>query len=214
MEGKKGVVFDMDGTMVDNMEFHIKAWLQFLENKGKPMSKEAFINIMHGTMKEVVLRILGDHFNDAEVDAMRREKEGLYRELYKEHIKPIAGLEEFLIGLRNDGIRIGLATAGDRGNIDFTLNGLGMRHYFDALIGAEEVQFGKPHPQAFLMAAESLGVEPALCMAFEDSMAGVEAAQRAGMEVVAITTWHTPAEFQAVGVTRVIGNYHELLNQK
>lgn len=214
MEGKKAVVFDMDGTMVDNMDFHIDAWLQFLEKKGKPMSKAAFVALLHGTMKEIIHRIFDERFEDAEIDAMRREKEGLYRSLYKEHIRPVAGLQDFLEEQRANGVLIGLATAGDRDNINFTLDGLGMRHYFQALIGAEEVQHGKPHPEAFLLAAETLGVDPAHCMAFEDSMSGIEAARNAGMEVIAVTTFHTPAEFHAVGVTRTIANYHEILIKK
>jgi beta-phosphoglucomutase len=211
MKGKKAIIFDMDGTMVDNMDFHIDAWLQYLEKRDKAMTKEAFLKVLHGTMKEIIHRIFDERFEDAEIDAMRREKEGLYRSLYREHIRPIAGLQDFLEEQRANGVLIGLATAGDRDNIDFTLDGLGMRHYFQALIGAEEVQNGKPHPEAFLLAAETLGVDPAHCMAFEDSMSGIEAARRAGMEVIAVTTFHTPEEFNSAGVLRTIANYHELL---
>ncbi len=212
MTGIQAAIFDMDGTLVDNMEYHIAAWMQFLQRRGVSLSRAAFLEVQHGTMREVIHRILGNGFSEAELDAMRKEKESQYRDLYRPHLRPVEGLPAFLEALYARGVKIGLATAGDRDNIDFILDGLGLRHRFQVAIGAEEVTYGKPHPQAFLLAAARLGVKPARCVVFEDSLAGIEAGHRAGMEVIALSTLHTATELKRPGVNHIMADYRDILS--
>jgi beta-phosphoglucomutase len=123
-------------------------------------------------------------------------------------MQALPGLETFLTSLRQAGIRIALATAADRGNIDFTLDALGIRDHFDVIVGAEEVSKGKPDPEVFLLSARKLGVEPDACAAFEDSNPGIRAALAAGMRVVGIATTHTNDELSIFPLHAIINDYN------
>jgi HAD superfamily hydrolase (TIGR01509 family) len=109
---------------------------------------------------------------------------------------------EFLQTLRAHGIKTVLATSAGPGNIDFILDGLGIRDQFDAVIGGAEVRKGKPDPEIYLKAADLVGVEPGLCWVIEDSLQGIAAGKSAGMRVVGISTSHTPAELAHTDVVR------------
>ena len=138
----------------------------------------------------------------AEVEVLEEEKELIYREFYRDHIKPAPGLLEFLKRLRAQGIKTALATSAGPGNIDFIVDGLGIREQFDAIIGGAEVQKGKPDPEIYLKAADLVGINPSSCWVIEDSLQGIAAGQAAGMRVVGISTSHTAAELAHTDVVR------------
>jgi HAD superfamily hydrolase (TIGR01509 family) len=138
----------------------------------------------------------------AEVEVLEEEKELIYRDFYRPHIKPANGLLVFLEKLRSHGIKTALATSAGPGNIDFIVDGLGIRDQFDAIIGGAEVQKGKPDPEIYVRAASLVGVEPAACWVIEDSLQGIAAGQAAGMRVVGISTSHTPEELAHTNVVR------------
>jgi len=125
------------------------------------------------------------------------EKERQYQEAFRPHLKLIAGLDRFLDKAKQNGIRLAIGTAAITMNVDFVLDGLNIRHYFDAIVTADDVAQSKPHPATFLKAAEQLGVPPQDCLVFEDAPKGVEAALNAGMQSVVLTTMHGKAEFAA-----------------
>jgi beta-phosphoglucomutase len=125
-----------------------------------------------------------------------RGGEAAYRELYLPERAPAKGLLDFLKGARAGGYRIGLGTGSKDDNVSFILDGLGLRPWFDAVVDGGMVTKGKPDPQTFLILAEKLGAAPENCVVFEDSLLGEEAARRAGMAVVAITTSHRADEFK------------------
>jgi HAD superfamily hydrolase (TIGR01509 family) len=130
----------------------------------------------------------------SEVEVLEEEKELLYREFYAEHRKPAKGLLTFLHDLRSRGIKTALATSAGPGNIDFIVDGLGIRDQFDAIIGGAEVTKGKPDPEIYVKAAALVGVSPADCIVIEDSLQGIASGQAAGAKVVGITTSHTADE--------------------
>jgi HAD superfamily hydrolase (TIGR01509 family) len=122
----------------------------------------------------------------------------------------IAGLERFLNEARQLGVPMALATSAGRENIEFVMGGLGIGSFFSAIVAADDVQRGKPHPDLFLAAAQRLAVPPGDCLVFEDSLADIEAARRAEMRTVAITTAHAASELSYPSVVRIIQDYTSL----
>lgn len=206
----KAVVFDMDGTLVDNMHFHKKAWLAFLHQHGISITEEEFMEKNHGIITEIVPRFFPRKLNAKEIMELGFEKEMMYRNLYKPHIRPIEGLMDFLKELQEGGIKLALATAADQLNIDFTIDALHIRSFFSAVTGSEEVSFGKPHPEVYTRTAQKLGLAPSDWVAFEDSISGVEAALAAGMRVVALTTTHSREELSAYPLLKTIKDYKQI----
>lgn len=181
-------IFDMDGTMIDNIRFHLQAWQDFLSSLGIEMTAAELDRYNHGTIGEVLRRICGEHLSEAEVLELGERKESRYRELYHPHLKLLPGLHSFLDESQRLGIPMALATSAAVPNIDFVMDGLGIRSYFQTWVGGDDVEFGKPHPETFLKAAQRLGYHPDKCLIFEDTLSGIAAAEQAGMKAIAITT--------------------------
>ena len=191
----KAVLFDMDGVIVDNLPYHVDAWLLFCERNGIPLTKEVFYKELNGmNSKDTFEWFYKKEMTRAEVEVLEEEKELLYREFYADHRKPAEGLLTFLTELRSRGIKTALATSAGPGNIDFIVDGLGIRDQFDAIIGGAEVTKGKPDPEIYLKAAALVGVAPEDCWVIEDSLQGIASGLAAGARVVGITTSHTAQE--------------------
>lgn len=211
-EAKRAFVFDMDGTIVDNMGYHMKSWIEFFHRRGKDIDHDEFFRATAGRQgKEIMRAWLGVHLSDAEVDALNREKEAIYREIYAPHLKELAGFSRFLDQATAQGVLLAVATSGPPENIAFVLDGLNLRRRFPVVVGAVDVQRGKPHPDVFLKAAEKLHVAPGACIVFEDAPLGVEAARNAGMPSVVLTTT-LPAEAfsQYDNVIAIAPDFNEL----
>ena len=189
MAQRPAFIFDMDGTLVDNMPFHIQAWTNMLAGLGVRTTPEAFLHQTAGkTNRQILREIFGGSLTEAETVSHVRRKEALYRSVYRPHLKPIAGLIEFLNEAQRLCIPMAVATSAGKTNRDFVLQGLAIEAYFSVVVGVEEIHEGKPDPEIFLKAAERLAVAPGDCLVFEDALAGIEAASRAGMRAVALTT--------------------------
>lgn len=194
---KKAFIFDMNGTMIDDMEYHLEGWFNILNNDlGAGMTRAAVKKEMYGKNQELLVRIFGkDRFTAAEMDELSLEKERRYQQAYLPHLRLIDGLQAFLDAAEKEGIGMGIGTAAIPFNVDFALDNLNIRHYFKSIVTAVDVATSKPNPEVFLKAAEELGVDPANCIVFEDAPKGVEAAANAGMKAVVLTTMHTADEF-------------------
>ncbi|MES2259243.1 MAG: HAD family phosphatase [Pseudomonadota bacterium] len=191
---QRAFIFDMDGTIVDNMAFHTKSWIAFFERRGQVVDPDEFFRATAGRQgHEIMSHYLGRQMSKEESAALDFEKESLYRELYAPHLATVAGFDAFIAGAGNDGVALAVATAAPNDNITFTLDGLDLRKHFKAVVGAADVARGKPNPDVFLLAAERCGAAPQECIVFEDAPLGVEAARRAGMRAVVLTTT-LPAE--------------------
>jgi beta-phosphoglucomutase len=213
MSRQSAFIFDMDGTLVDSMPFHIQAWMDLLAGRGMRATPEAFLRQTGGKTNHQILReVFGDCLSEAEIAAYAERKETLYRSLYGSHLKPLAGLIDFLSEAQRLHIPMAVATSAGKANRQFVLQGLDIESYFSAVIGVEEIHEGKPHPEIFLRAAEKLGVDPANCLVFEDALAGIEAAFRADMKAVALTTTVDREEFQDLpAVIRIAKDFTSLL---
>ncbi|MDU0339965.1 HAD family hydrolase [Bosea rubneri] len=184
----KALIFDMDGTIVDNMRFHDDAWEQWYGGRGLPFERATFSAQTAGM---AISDIIGPHFpgaDAAELDRLAEEKESLYRETYRPHVAPISGLVDLLVRARDHGVPMAVGTAAAPANISLILDTLVLRERFATIVSPSQGYPGKPHPDMFLVAAERMGVDPADCIVFEDAPNGVEAARRAGMRAVALLT--------------------------
>lgn len=185
---KYGFIFDMDGTLVDNMRFHGEAWQQMLAENGIETDAHTFLIKTAGkTNREIIPNFFKDA-SDEKLLELGNRKEELYRAFFLPERKAIKGAIEFLEESKKLGIKMAVATAAPVANMEFILDGLDLRRFFDAITTAADVSHGKPNPEGFLVSAKKLGVEPDNCLVFEDALNGFEAAHRAGMKSVGIAT--------------------------
>ena len=205
-------IFDMDGTMVDNMMVHHRAWQIKLAELGLEMELEEVRQKIHGKNEEILAGLFGDRFTPEEFKRISWEKENAYRRQFISDLKLIDGLPDFLQKVHSKGIPMGVGTAAPAENVNFVLDNIyGLRSYFQTVVHAGMVTKGKPDPQVFQMVAQSMGVPIEECLIFEDSPTGVETAHRAGCKVVVVTTTHSQEEFERFpNVLRFIDNYHHL----
>ncbi len=188
MPDKFAVIFDMDGVIVDNYAFHQQAWSVFCANHGISWKDDFRSRIFGSTNKEHFRAFFGRELLDTEIDRYEIEKEQIYRELYRSHIKPVEGLEKFLEQVKEKLIPLALATSSPRVNVDFVLSQTGLRGYFPLILDATSVIHGKPDPEVYLKTAKMLHFETSLCIVIEDSIPGIKAAKAAGMRVIGIST--------------------------
>ncbi|WP_046368142.1 HAD family hydrolase [Flavihumibacter petaseus] len=195
----KGLLFDLNGTMIDDMGFHVKAWTGILNDDLKAgLDYEGVKRQMYGKNAELLERVFGKgRFSAEEMDRISMEKERRYQEAYLPELKLIDGLPQLLEEARQQGIKMAIGSAAIPFNIDFVLNNLHLRHYFDTVVSADDVKISKPDPETYLECATRLGLQPEDCVVFEDAPKGVEAAANAGMKAIVLTTLHEPDEFSA-----------------
>ena len=197
----KAVIFDIDGTIVDNMHLHAEAFSVFAERHGlPPLTSEDRARLDGRRNSEIFPILFRREVPREEWQAYEHEKESLYRELSRGRLTPMKGLHDFIARLRADGIKVALATSAPEPNVAHTLTELGLLGDFPIIVRGDQVPRGKPAPDVFLEAARRLGVEPADCLVFEDAPMGVEAGKAAGMVVAALTTSFNEEHFQALPV--------------
>ena len=197
----------MDGTIVDNMQVHIDTWLIFIKQHGINLDREAFLERMHGNLREIISRVFELDPDDPRVMELGQAKERFYRDTYRPHIREIPGLTDTLHSLHKMNVKCALATMGDTPNIDLVVDELQIRSYFNTIIGGHEVKKGKPNPEIFNRVLQALDLRPENCLVIEDSISGVESAKRAGIPVIGITTTHTPDDLLHAGCFLTIDDY-------
>ena len=208
----KAFLFDLNGTMIDDMLYHIEAWHGVLKDVGAEISLDQMKAECYGKNHELLDRLFPGRFSESEKIEMSLEKEKKYQLVYKPELRLVKGLHEFLEESHKAGIKIAVGTAAIMNNVDFVLDGVHIRHYIDAIVSADEVSLSKPNPETFLKCAEILDVAPDQCLVFEDSPKGAESAFNAGMDCVVITTIHKPEEFSAnKNVIGFISNFDDPL---
>lgn len=192
------VVFDLDGTMVDNMSWHTEAFDAFARRHGLPaMTIETRRRIDGKRNREIFPLLFEREMAIEEVRAFENEKEGTYRVLSKGKLAPLAGLVHLLDRLDAHGVPAAIATSAPPENVVHTLEEIGLASRLSVIVRGDEVPRGKPEPDVFLHAAKRLGVPPGECLAFEDAPIGVAAAVRAGMRTMAVATTFSADAFAA-----------------
>jgi HAD superfamily hydrolase (TIGR01509 family) len=193
----KAFIFDLNGTMINDMEFHTRAWRYLLNNDlGGHFTWDEVKQQMYGKNPEVLVRMFGpDRFTMDEMVALSFEKEKRYQQEYLHQLALLPGLNDFLEAAYQKGIPMAIGSAAIPFNINFVLDNLKIRHYFKAIVSADDVVLSKPHPETYLKVAEQLNIAPGDCLVFEDVPKGAEAALNAGMKTVILTTTHHKDEF-------------------
>ena len=196
----KAAIFDMDGVIADTNPYHTIAWREYYQRNGKPLSDADFVKYVSGNHNRAIARHLfaGQDLTDEEAYRIGDEKEALFRELYAPHIVPVPGIPEFLKALKAAGIKTAVGTSAPVENLDFVMEKLGLREYFDVLLHEKLVNHPKPDPEIYQLAMQMLGVSPADSVIFEDSMTGIRAARASGARVGGVATTHTPEELAEV----------------
>lgn len=211
MNNKKAYLFDLNGTMIDDMQYHIKAWHRILNELGANISLERMRDECYGKNNELLERMFPGRFTEDEKNRMSLEKEKQYQQEFKPHLALLPGLHEFLEKAHQEGIKMAIGSAAIMFNINFVLDNLNIRHYFDAIVSADDVAESKPNPETYLKCAAALNIDPKDCLVFEDAPKGVEAALNAGMESVVITLMHEKEDFMRYSnIICFIKDYREL----
>jgi beta-phosphoglucomutase len=209
----QGAIFDMDGVLVDNLEYHIRAWQQLGREQGRNLSRESIRRVFGQRNDEMIRSLFGSPLPRDVLALYATRKEQIYRALMAPELTPVPGLPGLLSELRETGMRSAVATSGPRENADLVLDGLDLRRYFDAVVTGDEVSRSKPHPDIFLLAARRLGLAPEQCVVFEDSSSGIEAAARAGCQCIALATTHPASELRSYQTALIVPDFTTLYNQ-
>jgi beta-phosphoglucomutase family hydrolase len=186
-DGRLGVIFDMDGVLVDTGWAHRQSWYDLAAKEGLAMSDE-FFRRTFGMQNAAIVPMLRPGISPQEMERLSDWKEQRYRELVRARVELAPGVGTLLADLKGHGFRLAIGSSAPPENLDVFWSRLGLSEVFDARVTKEEVTESKPAPQTFLKAAAKLGLAPARCAVVEDAVPGVQAARAAGMPVVAVTT--------------------------
>lgn len=186
------VLFDMDGVICDTNPHHFKAFERFFDNHKIPYTQEEFKQHLYGKHNSHILTYFFKRpIHGEEFVHLEKEKEQLFRDLYKDKVETLPHYKSFLTDLKNHHFKTAVCTSAPRANMDLIIDKLHIRHEMQSLMGSEDVQLHKPHPEVYLNSAARLGVSPSHCIVFEDSFSGVTAGLNAGMKVVGVLSSHT-----------------------
>jgi len=190
-----GVIFDMDGVLVDSAASHLQSWRVLANEQGVSLS-ETDVAATFGRQNRDIIPILFGTKERADVDALADRKEVIYRDLVRAEVPVVDGAIDLIDALHQAGCKLAVGSSAPRANIDLVLASMGRAHCFDAIVSGDEVLRGKPDPQVFAMACVRLGLAPGRCVVVEDAPAGVTAAKRAGATAVAVLLYHDRHAFQ------------------
>ena len=205
-----GFIFDMDGVVIDSNPYHKIAWEKFLAGQGIHYDDKLFDNVLSGRTGPTSLRLIfGEDLNREKLDLFLEEVDLNYQTILRqaEDVRPIAGLHTFLDQLIRNGYRLALATSAPALNIELGLQKLKLENTFEHIVGKVDVSHGKPHPEVYLTTLELLGMAAENCIVFEDSKAGIQSAQNAGIKVVGIASAHSKEELLEEGVSMVVDDF-------
>jgi len=212
MSKKLGVIFDMDGVIVDSNPYHKIALNQFCAKYGYHLSEDDLLKRVYGrTNKEWITNLFGS-LSESQLRAYADEKEALFRELYKNDIQPVKGLVKFLSLLDENNIPKSIGTSAPRANVDFTLSKTHLEKYFSTILDDTFVTHGKPNPEIYIKSIQALNLPPDRCIVVEDSLSGIKAGRASGAKVIGITTTHKPEEMEETDM--VIDDFESLTLEK
>ena len=182
-----GVLWDMDGVLVDTGEIHYQSWVTTLNEYGLPFDHDFFVSTFGMNNAGILTLIYGHRPEPALIAEIGDKKEACFRQAVKGQAVPMPGVVDWLYQIKSWGFRQAVASSGPMANVEAIVEELKIAPYFDALVSASAMP-GKPDPSVFLESARQIGVPPTHCIVIEDSIAGVQAAKRAGMKCIAVLT--------------------------
>ena len=207
----KGLLFDMDGVLVNNLEVHREAFAEFFRRYGVERSFDELSRVFgmgnDDIMGELMPREIVERVGIRELGY---EKEAIYREIYAPTITPQPGLLTLLDEAERHNLKCAVGSSGYRANVDFVLDRCNIERYFTAAVAGDEVTRCKPDPEIYLTAAAKLGLQPSECIVFEDAEAGIEAAKRANMKVVALATTFDRAFLSTTAADAIVDDFRDV----
>ncbi|MBY9003216.1 MAG: HAD family phosphatase [Candidatus Lokiarchaeota archaeon] len=190
MYQKYAVIFDMDGVLADTGPIHYESWVKMASEIGKTFKKFFFETTFGQQSVPITRQLVGENVDQNLVEKWAQLKEQYYREMVKDKIKPLPGVIELIEDLKSLNFKLAVGSSGPPENVELLLKSLKIKPFFDVIITAAEVKKGKPFPDVFQLAAQNLNVKPQNCLVIEDAPVGIEAAKRANMRCIALTTTH------------------------
>lgn len=187
----KGLIFDLDGTLVNTMPFHFQAWQKAAADYNMHMTKDFLESMMGGSAKVIGKKLLSDHGIDDVDPVTLVKRKGEY---YKKLVSQVTVIDEVFAIVRkyHKKLPMAIGTGGSLNSVSLSLGVTGIRDFFDAMVTADDVEKHKPAPDTFLKCAELIGVEPEFCEVFEDGDPGLKAANNAGMIATDVRPWFHP----------------------
>lgn len=186
LEGRFGVIFDIDGVLLDSYKMHYECWRTIAEKHSIYVSEKEFDSLFGRRGSEIVREIWGKDLPGEQVVAIHRQKQALYRENLQRNFPEMDGAIQLIDALAAEGFVLGIGSSAPPENVEMSLNGLGRAKSFKAVVTGSDVTRGKPDPQVFLLAAQRMGLKPADCAVIEDAVAGIAAALAGGMTAIAL----------------------------
>ncbi len=201
-----GVVFDMDGVLVDSGAHHRAAWASLCAEIAVDPPHE-FWRLTIGRPAEEAVALLVRGLSTADADRLAARKRAHYTEHARRGVVAVRGVQAYVADLAARGVPRAVATSAARVDVERLLDALGLRDAFETVVSANDVRRGKPDPEVYVKAAQGIAVPPDRCLVFEDAVVGVHAARRAGMRVIGVTTSYMGAELIAAGAERTIADF-------
>ena len=202
----RAVVFDMDGVLVDSGAHHRDAWRAMFEEAELAPPSE-FWRLTIGRPADEAVALLVQGIDVAEARRLAELKREHYARLARRGTVAVAGVAAFVETLAGARVPRAVATSATRRDLERVLGELGLRRHFDVVVTADDVRWGKPHPEVYLRAAAGLGLDPSACVVFEDAVVGIRAARAAGMRVIGVTSAHTGDELVGAGAERAVPDF-------
>ncbi|MHA1296188.1 MAG: HAD family hydrolase [Promethearchaeota archaeon] len=184
------VIFDMDGVLADTGEIHFESWVKMASEINVEFTKKFFNETFGQQSPTITRKLVGDKFDEKKIMELANRKEKYYRDLVKDKLKPLPGVLDLLTELKKYNFKLAVGSSGPPENVDLLLKTLKIKDLFDVIITSADVNKSKPHPDVFLKVSEKLNISPDKCIVIEDAPVGIEAARRAGMRSIALTTTH------------------------
>jgi len=189
--GKKAVIWDMDGVIADTGPYHLKSWQIVLQNTGKDYTEKEFRRNTGRRSDSILRDILGEQATQEEIARIIQKKEKIARQLISQNVKSYPGVIKLITSLKEHGFKTAVASSAPMGSIQLITRNLKIDNYFDIIVSGWDLTKSKPDPEIFLLAAEKLGVETESCIVIEDAIVGVAASKRAGICCIAVTNTNT-----------------------
>lgn len=193
------ILWDMDGVLADTSQLHFETWERLLTDQGIPFDRQKFHQIYGIKNRELLSILAGKSLEPQRMEWIADQKELAFRQALPGHLCLLPGVLDWLQRFNTWGWRQAIASSAPPENVEALVDELDIRQYFSALVTPGNLP-GKPDPTVFLLASSRLGVPPNNCIVIEDSIPGIEAARRAGMRCIAVTTTNPPEALTQVDI--------------